>query len=227
MRGVLLEDIEGEDLDLRPTTTMLQDPPDEFRGMIRVGQPVVFDACAYAEASGVALDAGARLLAASNRFALVRLPISIRPRERASVRFLAVECVLNSEGGTAVCWSMAPERVEQEITASSGAKITPELKVGVVTLGGEGSAEREFIVYQPNVLAFGIGETDPAWEFTPSKGRKLHGVQILHLLVSAPKTVSCNGTVAIRADVVSQRLLWNTKAVRRDDSQEVQRFDLG
>jgi hypothetical protein len=217
---MLLDEIEGRDLDLRPVETMLHAPPEEFQGMIRVGEPAVFDAVAYAAAAGETLDAGTRLQLEESEFFLVRLPLNIRPRERIDVRYLAVECYLEGTPGTPICWSMTPERVEQEINASTHASVNSELKVGVATVGASGSASADYVIYQPSIVAFGIGRDDAAWEFEPTQGRKLRGVQLLHLVVKSPRGGAGQGRVVIRADVIERGFIWNTKAYDRRDGAD-------
>jgi hypothetical protein len=223
---MLLEEIEGMDFDLRPVETMLHEPPIELEGMIRVGVPDVFDAVAYATKAGQSIDPGTELLLEDSEFFLVRVPLSVRPRERVEVRFLAVECFLEGSSGPITCWSMTPERVEQEVTASTEVGLTAGLKVDIATLGVSSSAKNEYVVYQPNILAFGIGLEDPAWEFEPTKGRKLRGVQLLHLVVRAPRGTTGQGRIVIRADVVERGFIWNTKAFDREDGKEGHVFEI-
>jgi hypothetical protein len=224
-----LADIEWQELDLMPENTVLQDPP-ELRGVISVGSPWVFDAISYAEKSRIKLDPAVHLLLQKNRFFLVRLPISLRPTDKLSVRFLSVDTALESPGQRAVCFSMLPERVEQEIKVTAESELSSTLKLSIGDVGAEigasDSGQAEYVVYQPNITAFNIGRPDPAWEFDPVEGRVLRGVQLLHLVVQAPKGVGCTGTVRIRADIVASGLLWNTVAVDRRNSHRVQEFDL-
>jgi len=223
----ILTDIPGRDLDLVPAETLMDAAPEELRGVIRVGRPEVFDAISEAATSGTATDAQVQSLADDNRFTLVRLPLSIRPTERVTVRFLAVECALQcAEGGESLCWSMSPERVEQEITAGRNSALNATLKLGLVELGAERASEAELVSYQPEIIAFGVGLPDPAWELTPTRGRELRGVQMLHLVARTSRGALAEGAVRLRADVVVKRTLWNTKAVAQDGSRDVERFAL-
>jgi hypothetical protein len=220
----VLTDIAGQELDLMPTETLMRAHPEELRGIVRLGTPDVFDAVAFAGAAGTALDPGVELLAASNDFSLVRLPLSVRPRGDMQVRFLALECALHGEGGETVCWSLAPERIENEVTVSAGSKVSAGLTVGVFAANAEASGNEDLVVYQPHITAFGLGSSELAWELQPTKGREVRGVQMLHFIARTSKGARAECSVRLRLDVRIKRLLWNTVAVAEDGSTDVARF---
>jgi hypothetical protein len=212
--------IRWRDVTLRSAQPMLDDREIELEDVIQVGDVDVLDALAYAEASGAAPDAAVLQLTDRFAFALVRIPVNIRPGDGLSVRFLGVECPLDT---AATCWSLAPELVEEALRAKSTATVSAQLHVFTAEAGGE----REHVVYQPSIVAFGVGRPDPAWELRPVAGRPLRGIQLLHLVARTPRGAIANGTVRIRADVVKERRLINTVAIGRDESRDVQHFTLG
>ncbi|MFE5894908.1 hypothetical protein ACFQ6E_39130 [Streptomyces sp. NPDC056462] len=99
---------------------MLQQPPSGLGGLIRIGEPNVFDAVDLARAGATPVAPEVELLLADHTFTVVRLPVSVRPTERATVEFLAVEITLNAPGSTATCWSLEPKRVDEEIKVTTG-----------------------------------------------------------------------------------------------------------
>lgn len=219
-----LAEISGQDLDLEATETMLQALPTEFSGLFRIGEIGVFDAVALAERGGVALSPEAQLMTADNVFTAVRIPVSIRPPERSRVRFLALEIVLSSSDGTAIGWSMDPVSVSDEMTVSTSLGLSAALTVSVVEVGPEAQRTQEYTVRQPRITAFNLGSPDPVWEFQPTKAGALTGVQLLHLVVKAPRGAGWSGDVSIRADVTYRQMLWNTRAIRRDGNVCVASF---
>ena len=211
-----LVDIPGVDLGLQLTETMLQDLPDELDRTFRIGELSCFDAVELAARGGSALAPEVQVLAREHAFSVVRIPISVRPPERATVRFLAVEVALRSDGDRAVSWSMDPEAVTDPVTVSTTLAVTAALTVAVAEVGPEAERTAEYVVRQPRITAFNVGAVDPAWEFLPTRASRLSGVQLLHLVVKAPERASWSGTVSVRADVTYRQMLWNTRAVRRD-----------
>lgn len=212
-----LAEIAGNDLDLQLTEQMLQDLPGELNGMFRIGELGIFDAVELAGRGSVPLSPEAQILAEEHVFTMIRIPLSIRPPERSRVRFLAIEVTLASEGDRAVSWSMDPQTVTDPVAVSTKLGLTATLAVSAVEIGPEAARTEEYIVRQPRITAFNLGAGDPAWEFLPTKSGALSGVQLLHLVVKAPKGAYWSGGVALRADVIYRQMLWNTRAIRRGD----------
>ncbi|WP_239396507.1 hypothetical protein [Frankia sp. CiP3] len=219
---MLVESLPGEDLDLRAERTVLHTPP-TLTGLVRMGEAVVYNAVEYYRATGEDLDAEVVPLCREYSFWLVRLPLTIRPTPGTTVRFLAVEVSLSTGGAT--CWSMEPERVDEETKISTAVGVTGKLAVKVAEIGASEEKSREYVVRQPRIVAFNSGLPDPAWEFNPTQGTVLRGVQLLYLVVKAPIGQGWRGSVAVRADIVSRRVLWNMRAFRPDGRHEVAEFE--
>lgn len=221
---MLLDEVPGEDLELRLEETVLQQPPSGLGGLIRIGEPNVFDAVELARVSATAVAPEVELLLADHHFTVVRLPVSVRPTERATVDFLAVEVTLEAPGSTATCWSLEPERVDEEIKVATTVGLTSKFSVKLAEVDGSSQKNSEYIIRQPRLLAYQLGCPDPAWEFTPTPGRRLEGVQLLHLVVKSPRGTAWAGSVGIRAGVRAGGWPWRLRAVRRDGNQSVTQF---
>jgi len=179
---VLLESLPGEELDLRPRHTVLQSPPTDLTSMIRIGETNVYDAISLARASKQSFTSEVELLRRNFTFSLVSLPLTIRPTEATTVRFLAVEIDLSS----ATCWSLDPEQVDDEVKVSTEVSFNSKLAVKLAEIGSTDEESQEYIVRQPRIASFNVGLADPAWEFTPTPSARLRGVQLLHIVVKAP-----------------------------------------
>lgn len=214
-------DIQWSPVNLCPMETVLSNAPDSLSGLINVGQLIVFDAVKYATTSGESLDPGIKLQLEDSTFWLVQIPISIRPQEDMEIRFLGVEITLKASRKDAVCWSMAPMQVEEEIKVQLESQISADLKLGLAKVGAASKSGMDLVVYQPLLVAFNLGRSDPAWEFHPGQGRALRGIQMLHMIVQVPKAEKCDYSVSLRADVVEKGILWNTRAVSRDGKYDV------
>jgi hypothetical protein len=221
---VLLESLPGEELELRPRHTVLQSPPTDLTSMIRIGEPIVYDAVSLARISEQSFAPEVEILCRDFTFSLIRLPLTIRPTEATAVRFLAVEIDLSIAGSGATCWSLDPEQVDDEVKVSTNVSFNSKLAVKLAEIGLTDEENREYIVRQPRIASFNVGLADPAWEFKPTRGTQLKGVQLLHVIVKAPAGQAWRGTASIRADVVSHHVLWNTRAFRRDGRQTVADF---
>ncbi|MFC6063923.1 hypothetical protein [Streptomyces ochraceiscleroticus] len=211
-----LTEIPGNDLHLDLASPVME-PETGFDGILRIGEVLTFDAVKLA---GSDLDAQVSQLVADHDFTLVRIPVSVRPTEATKVRFMAVE--IDMAGGT--CWSLDPDRVDDEIKVSSAISVGAGLKPNVVEISANHQRSSEYIIRRPSVLAFGVGLDEAAWEFNPARADALAGVQLLHLVAKTPRGTALSGTIGIKADIVAQGLLWNTRAVGRDATTTVARF---
>ena len=221
---MLLESLPGEELDLRPQHTVLQSPPTDLASIIRIGETNVYDAISLARTSKQSFTSEVELLRRNFTFSLVSLPLTIRPTEATTVRFLAVEIDLSIAGSGATCWSLDPEQVDDEVKVSTNVSFNSKLAVKLAEIGSTNEESQEYIVRQPRIASFNVGLSDPAWEFTPTPSTRLRGVQLLHIVVKAPVGQTWKGVASIRADVVSHHVLWNTRAFRRDGRQTVADF---
>ena len=141
-------------------------------------------------------------------FHYVRLPVSIRPRDPWTLRHLAVEIQLQSSIGEAVAWSMAPEKVVSEVKTKVNASLGSTFKLAPLEVSAKSEASDEYVTYQPNITAFNLGASDPAWEFWPTRGNALSGIQLLHLVVRQPRQAKSRGSVVLRAELAEKwRLL--------------------
>ncbi len=221
----MLADIEWVDLDLVPETIRGGERR-RIAAVASVGRPFVADAVALAKARHGRLEPEMGTLLRDHDFYYVRLPLSIRPHSDEDIRLLAVELELASAAG-AVCWSMEPLRVERAIKVGTTSKIGAGLKLEPFSASADEAVAHEFVVYQPQITAFGLGDARPAWEFRPTSGEKLSGVQLLHLTVQVAKKTSCRVVVRMHGDVRRSSWLLNFRLLTRDDQEEVQTFQLG
>lgn len=118
----------------------------------------------------------------------------------------------------------AVERVRGPIEVSSAISVGAGLKPNVREVSANHQRSTEYVIRRPSVLAFGVGLAEAAWEFTPARADAVAGVQLLHLVAKTPRGTALSGTIGIRADIVAQGLLWNTRAVGRDATTTVARF---
>lgn len=216
-----IADIQWTDLTLTPADTLRGEVQDEVAGVISLGKPFVVDAAALALASQKELDPEINLFMPTHIFPYIRFAVSIRPGNKHDVRFVALDVELESPNNEAICWSMQPVRVEQEIKARIESKLSSKLKLEIAEIGSEGSIGSEYVIYQPEVEAFNLYKVNPAWELRAVEGRKLSGIQILHMIVRMPKDSNALSRVTLRADIFRKGFLWSYRVRRSDQSEEI------
>jgi hypothetical protein len=101
----------------------------------------------------------------------------------------------------AVAQSMEPVTLEEITELSYNVKISvPCVINSEVTLGGKKNKR------ETAVQALYEGTSTPAWTFTETSSRPLHGLQRLRLIMRAPAGQPVRGTISIEANVRAKRL---------------------
>lgn len=216
-----LADIDWTELTLVPENVVRDAVQDDVSGVVSLGKPFVVDAAALARTAHKELDPEIRLLASTHAFPYVRFAVSIRPGDKHDVRFVGLDVELESPSSEAICWSMQPVRVDQEIKARTESKLSSKLKLEVAEIGSNASASGEYVIYQPVVEAFNLSQPNPGWELRSAEGRKLSGIQILHMVVRLPKKTAAIAHVSLRADISRRGFLWSYRARRANQSEEI------
>lgn len=112
---------------------------------------------------------------------------------------------------------MFPDEVTVERKYKRSSILSPKLR----TLGvGSVKEEREFVVYRPQIFAFGLGTPNPAWDFQSTKERGIWGnMRDLLLVIRTRKGTKVKAKFIIAAEVELCLLGWLRVPVvtRRDD----------
>lgn len=129
-----------------------------------------------------------------------------------------------------IAYDMFPDEVTTTIKYSRDIHISPKIKfdIGVIKTDlqmGEGSNQKEFLFYEPQVIAFGIGRPTVVWQFQSTMGRGVWGnKRDLILIVKTPKNSKVKGRFFIGAEVEANGIRIPF-AKRKDDIVDVE-YDL-
>src|ERR1700743_1866073 len=145
---MLLTSIPGQDLQLQLEKSVLG-PESGFEKVVRIGEVLPFDAMQMAQNGGEKIEPEIDQLIEQNKFCLIRIPLNVRPTAKTTVRFLAVEVFLDRPDAT--CWSLDPDRVEEELKVTSSVKLTGSLKPKFVEVGASHERTTEYVVRIPRI----------------------------------------------------------------------------
>lgn len=144
--------------------------------------------------------------AGGRRYTLVQLSCTLHPPAEARTRYTEVTLTAHLRphlaGGTAIAHDLYPQRVTAERQGKFTVDLGPELKFGPTTnlKLGEVGAEIEFRRVFPVIQAFGLGESQPYWQFKADATAPLLGSQSVYLVVAAPEQA---GGVRLDIDLVA------------------------
>lgn len=77
-------------------------------------------------------------------------------------------------------------RYERAFSLSPSLKFSFEKAASAKVKVGQGSVSEAYLHYDPEIVAFGIGEAVFGWDFNRSKSRAIRGVRDLYAVVEAP-----------------------------------------
>ncbi len=126
-------------------------------------------------------------------FYLVQLSCSFRPIKdelEISQAFFTVELLPDRDRHQPIAFNLHPLEVNQEIERNCTFTLSPSLKF-VKIEGSLGSAEfgLAYSELQPMIIATGVGEPTPRWEYQKTNGKAVHGSKFMYLLLKTPQAM--------------------------------------
>jgi hypothetical protein len=131
----------------------------------------------------------------TSRLFLVYLTCTFRPAPdtdfiRGSLKLRI--CYAENQRGCLVL-DLFPREVYMTVNYKKSVKLSPSLKLSFDKISsaeiavGEVSASEEYMRYEPEITAFGTGETTFGWDFNRSKSRPIRGIKDLYSMIEAPR----------------------------------------
>lgn len=165
---------------------------------IWLGRPHAFDLRSLPITDGSPEEAYARQLLQSSDLILVQFACSFRSAPECNFVRATVTIAMRNAFEHARCpiaYDMFPIEVMMPVTFKRTLSISPNVKLDFAKVAqAEVSAFKvenasEYIVYQPEIVAFGKGESTAGWDFNKSSSRSILGVKDLFVLVEKPRLV--------------------------------------
>jgi len=161
-----------------------------------LGKPEVFDLLSLYQLSGQSLPPQLALISGAADLLMVQFACSFRSAPecefvQATVKILMQGDINSRE--TPVTQDVFPREVDMPISYKRSISVSPELKIGCQPVPQiEASAfsyERssEYLKYEPEITAFGVGESNPGWDFNKSRARPIRGIKDLFVLIKKPR----------------------------------------
>lgn len=159
--------------------------------IVSIGAPEKWNLTALYEAETMPRSIQVKLDEAN--FYLVRLSCSFRPRRNevqiSQARFI-IEILPDRDQSQPIAFDLHPMQVNQEVKHNFKVTLNPSLKFKEVQ-GSLGSSDFaiEYPELQPTIVATGVGERRPSWEYQKAKGVGIQGSKFMHLLLKVPKNM--------------------------------------
>lgn len=128
-------------------------------------------------------------------FYVVQLACSFRPIQnevRITNALFIVNLLPAKNGNYPIAFDLSPQEINQEIAQECKFTISPNLKFSKVVEANLGSAglEIKYQELQPIIVATGLQESKPSWEYRQATGRTIEGCKAMYLLLKVPKEMN-------------------------------------
>lgn len=157
---------------------------------VTLGRPQCWNLVELVAARGEELPAEMRLLLERSEFHLLQVACSFRPKHNAVVDWARFEVALRLAGDEAepIAFDLFPRQVTHRADRDVELNISPSLKFAGVE-AGLGSVKADIAVpkVEPSVIAYGLMEPVPAWDYTAHPQAPLVGSRFGYIIVQAPR----------------------------------------
>jgi hypothetical protein len=120
---------------------------------------------------------------------LVPLLCTFDPDPNVHFNYARIEGQLISapDPGEAVAQEMFPKEINSAVQVSRDLKLSPKFTFHEVEFEPvEVSTKKDYILYEPEILALHIGTAKPAWSLRSTSSKNVAGVKYLFLVVNKP-----------------------------------------
>jgi hypothetical protein len=104
-----------------------------------------------------------------------------------------------------IAYSLFPDEVSSEIKTKREISVTPELRFNILSLQSRVSTStnktQEYIVYEPQIVSFGLNTSSVAWDFKSTKEKAVLGDKRLQLVIQTPRDTKVKGRFVLGAEV--------------------------
>lgn len=185
--------------------------PDDFP-VVSIAKPVPYPIKDLSSSQDLPVDFSALL--EQNNFYLIQFACSFRPQKQTKIDWarFSVRLLPDNNGYQALPHDLYPLSVENEIKHNFKVSLSPSLKFEVASGAGaevrlgEAGYSIEYTQLQPHVVAHGLGEEFPAWEYREIKGITVVGSKPMYMLMRVPKAASrVRVLIGIEAEVTDTK----------------------
>jgi hypothetical protein len=129
------------------------------------------------------------------RYILLRFDCSLHPPEDDHMRYaeatLRTSLQPSNSHGHVIVHDLYPRRVTATDTRKLNLKLGPDLKFGMLNVNlAQANLEIEHHNAFPVIQAYGLGESQPYWQFAHHSKNPLLGCQSVYMVLSAPRDAS-------------------------------------
>ncbi len=211
--------------ELKKGPKSLQKKPLPPRPLVTLGQPQEWNLASLAREKGESLPAELSVHLHEADFYLLQLACSFRPEADSEVTNARFVTHLRPKVGSAppVALDLFPREIYDESQTDVKVKIAPSLKFaafqGASVEGGVGEVMTtiEFKKLEPVVIAFGLLESTPGWNFQAHRLYPLRGAKFCYLIVKKPRSAQAvRLIVEITADVRTKQGLFKAEIAKKD-----------
>lgn len=179
------------------------------KNKISVGIPEVWNLVDLLKEKQCDVPAEVKLMLDEYDFYQVRFACTFKPDKDCKFVWSMFGLILYSVGVHSksrrkppVAYDIFPREVYQEVKVSRNFKIDSGFNYNFAQLDAKSGRGEEFIRYDPEIISFGLLQSNLGWEFRKSKAKgNIIGDKELFMIIKAPKDVKIEAAFEFSAEV--------------------------
>ena len=165
------------------------------KNILYVSDPVVSNQLELSRKDGTKIPAEIELMIDEYNFYHIRFVCTFKPDEGCKFVWARLGLMLSHEDGetikSAIAYDMFPKDVFNEVKVKRSFKIAEVMKFSFNEIQAGSDNEQEFIKYEPEIISYGLLQSNPCWDFTKSRAKDfIIGDRELFLIIKAPKDMN-------------------------------------
>jgi hypothetical protein len=179
------------------------------KNKISVGIPEVWNLVDLLKEKKCDIPAEVKLMLDECDFYQIRLVCTFKPDKnckffwsRFGLKLYPVDVHNKSRHKTPVAYNLFPREIYQEVKVNRNFTIGPSFNYSFARIDAKSGRSEEFIRYDPEIISFGLLQSNAGWEFRKSKAKDhIIGDKELFMIIKAPKDVKIEATFEFSAEV--------------------------
>lgn len=182
------------------------------RNIISLSKPELFNLATLCGKSGKDLPEKIKVMLANYLFYEFRFVCTFKPDKGCKFVWARVGITFSEKGSkgggrseSPIAYDMYPTEVSTEIKIRRTYTIGPNFKFkDFIQANAAATREKELIRYEPEIISFGLLQSDPCWDFSKSNAKDyIIGDKELFIILKVPKGMGVKFTPTIIAEVQS------------------------
>ncbi len=179
------------------------------KNILSVGEPEVFNLVKLYKEKNVDIPIEVKLMLKEYDFYQVRFACTFKPDKDCKFTWARFGITLIGKNGEdvlepklPVAYDLYPKEIYKEIKVKRNYSIGPKINFNFFEIGVTFVNEKDYIRYEPEIVCYGVLQSDPGWDFSRSRAKDfIAGDKELFMILKTPKDLKVGANFVLAAEV--------------------------